>query len=248
MIKIGKVSYLNTLPMFYNLSGYEIIQDHPSKLFNLLESNIVDIGILSSAVYLSDKEKYAFVEDLSISGRRMVCSVLLFLKKAYIKNVYLTEASITSRVLTKWYIEHILNLKPHYTTDPNQADTILYIGDKALKERKTDGYINIIDLGEEWYKAYSKSFVFALLTYKKENKNSKYFDELKNDIKHSIDSFYKKLKNDELEEHIYNQYDFVSKSFFKTYFLDCLDLSLQREHIASLDIFESFVKRFGIDT
>ncbi len=245
MIKLGKVAYLNTLPMFYRLLGYEIIQKHPSELFSMLKADKIDIGILSSAVYLSDKNQYDFVEGISISGKKMVCSVLLFLKDSDIKNVYLTNNSVASRVLTRWYIEHILKLNPHYVEEEEKADTILYIGDKAIEE-STKYYTNIIDLGEEWYKAYNLGFVFALLTYKKSNPNIRYFNKLQEDIIGSIDYFYQKLKNDEIEEDVYKQYNFVDKTFFRKYFLDCLDLGLGKEQKESLAIFEGFVKKFGL--
>ncbi len=244
MIKVGKVSYLNTLPMFYKLLGYEIVEGHPSELFKMLEEDKIDIGILSSAVYLKDKDKYAYLDSVSISGKEMVCSVLLFLKEDYIKNVYLTKDSVTSRVLTRWYIEHILKLAPNYVENEEEADTILYIGDKAIKEKNTNKYKHKIDLGEEWFKEYKAGFVFALFTYKKSNPNS--FEKLKEDVIYSINIFYEKLKNNALEKELFTKYNFVKEDFFRTYFLECLDLGLDENHKRSLDIFESFVKRFGL--
>ena len=244
MIKVGKVSYLNTLPMFYRLSGYEIVEGHPSELFRMLQEDKIDIGILSSAVYLQDKEKYAYLDGVSISGKKMVCSVLLFLKADHIKNVYLTKASVTSRVLARWYIEHVLNLNPNYVEDESAADTILYIGDKAIKESRSKDYKHIIDLAEEWYKEYKAGFVFALFTYKRSNPNS--FERLKEDVIKSIDIFYEKLKNNDLEQDILKQYSFVDGDFFRKYFLECLDLGLKEEQKRSLDIFDGFVKRFGL--
>ncbi|ACG56838.1 protein of unknown function DUF178 [Hydrogenobaculum sp. Y04AAS1] len=244
MIKVGKVSYLNTLPMFYNLLNYEIIEGHPSELFKMLEEDKIDIGILSSAVYLKDKDKYTYLDGVSISGKKMVCSVLLFLKEDYVKNVYLTKDSVTSRILTRWYVEEILKLKPNYVDDEEKADTILYIGDKAIKEYCSNAYKKIVDLGEEWFKRYGVGFVFALFTYKKRSVKS--FDKLKEDVINSINFFYEKLKNNSLENEIFKKYDFVDIDFFRKYFLECLDLGLREGHKRSLEIFEGFVKRFGL--
>ena len=244
MIRVGKVSYLNTLPMFYNISNYEIIEGHPSELFKMLEEDKIDIGILSSAVYLKDKDKYAYLDGISISGKEMVCSVLLFLKEDHIKNVYLTKDSVTSRVLTRWYVEEILKLKPNYVDEEEKADTILYIGDKAIKEYHSKAYKKIVDLGEEWFKRYGVGFVFALFTYKKNPVKS--FDKLKEDVINSINLFYEKLKNNSLEDEIFKKYDFVDIGFFRKYFFECLDLGLREDQKRSLSIFEDFVKRFDL--
>jgi len=244
MMKVGKVSYLNTLPMFYKLSGYEVIEGHPSELFKMLEEDKIDIGILSSAVYLSNKDKYDYLDGISISGKKMVCSVLLFLKTDHIKNVYLTKASVSSRVLTIWYLEHILKLKPNYVEKEDEADTILYIGDKAIKEAHSKNYKTVIDLGEEWFKQYAVGFVFALFIYKKDKMMP--FEQLKNAINSSIDIFYQKLKNETLEPDIFDRYNFVGKPFFKKYFLECLDLGFGDNQKRSLELFGDFVKRFGL--
>lgn len=240
MIRVGQVAYLNTLPMFYNLEGYEIVKGHPSELFNMLEEDKIDVGILSSAVCLSNKDKYDYIDGISISGKKMVGSVLLFLKAQDIRRVYLTKASVTSRILAKWYIEYVLNIKPVYVEEENQADTLLYIGDKALSESKTPSYNTVIDLAREWYDKYGVGFVFALLTYKRSNKKD--FIKLKKDMISSINLFYEKLRNNNI---VYKD-NLVDKEFFKKYFTECLDLGLKEPHKHSLEIFESFVKRFGL--
>jgi len=62
----------------------------------------------------------------------------------------------------------------------------------------------------------------------------------------SINFFYEKLKNNSLENEIFKKYDFVDIDFFRKYFLECLDLGLREGHKRSLEIFEGFVKRFGL--
>ncbi len=243
MIKIGKVMYLNTYPMFYKLEGYPFIEDHPSNLVKKFLNREIDAGILSSALYLYKKQDFFFLDDISISGKDRVCSVLLFSKKEIkdIKDsdeIYLTEDSISSKILAITFLEDFYNKRPLYVKSFNDNITaLLLIGDKAIKF-KNENFPFIYDLGSMWYEKFYLPFVFALFTVRKELLNSNIIKKLKQDIKYSIDLFYKDLKANKIE---IKEWD---KTFLDYYFNDCLDLTLQDKHLESLAIYEKYVIKF----
>ncbi|HIQ31291.1 MAG TPA: hypothetical protein EYH49_03905, partial [Aquifex aeolicus] len=66
-MRVGKVSYLNAMPLFYSLRGFEIVEGHPSYLVKLLRSGEIDAGIVSSVEYFFNPQDYYVLPDISIS-------------------------------------------------------------------------------------------------------------------------------------------------------------------------------------
>ncbi len=152
--------------------------------------------------------------------------------------IYLTEDSISSKILAITFLEDFYNKRPLYVKSFNDNITaLLLIGDKAIKF-KNENFPFIYDLGSMWYEKFYLPFVFALFTVRKELLNSNIIKKLKQDIKYSIDLFYKDLKANKIE---IKEWD---KTFLDYYFNDCLDLTLQDKHLESLAIYEKYVIKF----
>jgi chorismate dehydratase len=140
MFKVGKVSYLNTVPLFYRFEDpkIEFVDGEPSYLVSLLRDGKIHAGIVSSVEYLFNRSQYRVVSGLCVASKQRVCSVLLLSKRPMleIKRVYLTPASLTSKILCKHLLEDVYKIKPEYVESRESADALLLIGDDALYGKK----------------------------------------------------------------------------------------------------------------
>lgn len=178
MIKIGKIPFLNLLPIFYYLEKhcsdrYSFLSGVPSEINDYLRRGIIDISPSSSIEYLRDTESYRIIPDHSISSIGPVKSIYLFTKKPLEKipgEVILhTYKSETSTALLKIICERFYCLGCKYKESSlslkeglDIASGYLLIGDEAMVEFKNNQFYHVYDLGELWYKETGLPFVFAL--------------------------------------------------------------------------------------
>ena len=231
MLRIGKVSYTNTLPLFYSLKGFELIEGHPSDLVKKLRESEIDAGIVSSAEYFFHPEDYFVLPQVSISSRGKVCSVLLLSKKPIeeVEGIKITPRSLTSRYLLSYIMENVYGRSPQEVTE--NEDAVLSIGDEALKLKEDYDYA--YDLGEEWFKHTGLPFVFALFLVRKDAPSGR-VKELHKGIKTSLANFFSDLESGRLD---------LSEKFLKHYLSECLDYGLEEEHLRSLGEFFKFMER-----
>ena len=239
MFKIGKVSYLNTLPLFYKFRDprIELVEGHPSQLVSLLREGKIQAGIVSSVEYLLRPDQYRIIPNISISSRERACSVAIFSTKPLVelKKVYLTPASLTSKYLCFYVLEEIYKLNPIYTENKEEADAFLLIGDEALSAKAQKLYPYIYDLAQEWFKVHKLPFVFALFLVRSDT--PQYLDELiENLVSFSLEAFYKDLEEGKIEIEGY------SKEELREYLTECLSNSLGERELLSLDIFKRFLE------
>lgn len=180
-LKVGKVNFINTLPIFYPLESgaiqhdFEIIADTPAALNALLASDQIDVGVVSSTEYGRNFDKYLLLPDLSISCKSRICSVLLLstvpLQQLNDQEILLTPKSHTSIGLLKLVFSRRLGIKPQYRiTDyhgpdsrwPEGAKAVLAIGDDALRLQKSPAVARALDLGAAWHEWTGHPFVFAV--------------------------------------------------------------------------------------
>jgi Predicted periplasmic solute-binding protein len=236
MFKVGKVSYLNTVPMFYRFEGpmIELVEGEPSYLVSLLRDGKIHAGIVSSVEYLFNRSQYRVVPGLCVASKQRVCSVLLFSKRPMleIKRVYLTPASLTSKILCKYLLENVYKLKPEYVESRESADALLLIGDEALYEKRLGKFEYIYDLAEEWHKVYGLPFVFALFLVRKDADPSldKLIEEL---VLKSIKAFYEDFAQGRVKV------EGFSRDELEDYFYHCIDYFLDEEKERSLELFGS---------
>jgi len=242
MVKVGRVAYLNTMPLFYKWEdpNIQLVYGHPSELVLKLREGDIQAGIVSSAEYIINPHIYSYVPDISISSKEYACSVLIFSKVpiAEVKNVYLTPNSLTSKYLSVYVLEEIYGLKPIYTEEIQKADCFLLIGDEALLEKKRGRFPYIYDLGHEWYKKHQLPFVFALFIVRKDAPLwlAQRISEL---CSASKKAFFKDLIQGKVEIEGFEQEELVE------YFTKCLHNGLGEKELTSLEIFMKFLDSRG---
>ena len=180
-LRVGKVSFINTLPIFYPLESgavqhdFEIIDGTPADLNALLAADQLDLGLVSSIEYARHFDKYLLLPDLSISCKNEVCSVLLLsrvpLQELEGQEILLTPKSHTSISLLKLLLSRRFSVAPRYRVTnyhssgsrwPDRAQAVLAIGDDALQLRQNPEVAIALDLGTAWHEWTGHSFVFAV--------------------------------------------------------------------------------------
>ncbi len=231
MLRIGKVYYLNTIPLFEFLDcGFvELVEGSPSELVHLLRKGEIDGGIVSSVEYFLNGDNYCVLPDISISSRKRICSVMIFSKKPLweVSKFFITPESLTSRIFSLYLLKYIYGAKVEEVKDKEEADAILLIGDDALSEIHKGRYPFVYDLAEEWYRIFKLPFIFALFLFRKDIVKSKHREIhiFKDQVMYSIRKFYNKLRGGEIS--------FNSEYIYK-YFISCIDYTLTDEHKRSL--------------
>ncbi len=251
-MKVGWIDFLNTVPFDFKLTDVkvdfpvELIKGTPSHINKLLFQGKIDTGFISSVEYLQNFEKYYILPDLSISALNKVHSVCVFSNKPLeeIDEIYLTQASKTSKFLTKVVFEKFFNKKPVYKPLKDFKDiqnkTVLLIGDNAIRYKHL--FSTVIDLSAQWYKKTGLPFVFALWCVRKEffeiEKSTtlsfqKALVASKNRFFSDIHNFVKKLHTD------------IDKDF-ASFYLKNLDYCLSSEHIKSLELFSKYLLEMNL--
>jgi chorismate dehydratase len=186
MLKMGKISYTNVLPIYYYFneepfSGkVDIVPQIPSQLNQQMEAGKIDLGPISSFSYAENDSSYVILPQLSVSCRGKVRSIFLFSKKPMEElkgaSIALTSSSATSVALLKVILHHFYHLSVNYQTmNPSLKDMMedhdaaLLIGDDAIRASWNDHqYPYVYDLGEEWFKHTGKAMTFAVWAVRKE--------------------------------------------------------------------------------
>ncbi|GAB6887080.1 menaquinone biosynthesis protein [Desulfothermus okinawensis JCM 13304] len=184
-IKLGKIGYLNVLPIYYPLekqiikNSFEVVEGIPARLNELMSQGKLDISGTSSIEYGRNFDKYLLIPDICIGSNGPVMSVL-FLSKIPIKElsgkkIVLTAHSHTSVTLLKIYLRS-RNIEPEFvvgdvTKNIHDKDILgaLAIGDEALHLRGSTLFPHVMDMGEEWRKLTGLPFVFGVWVVNKKS-------------------------------------------------------------------------------
>ena len=178
-LSLGKVGYLNVLPIFYPLEAgivphpFAIVHGTPAYLCGLMARGELDVGVVSSIEYARHPDRYFILPDLSISCCGAVKSVMLFssvpLERLAGQSILVTTQSHTSVALLKVLFSQYLGIDVAYRSgsctealakDPSPV-AFLAIGDEALRLRRQEAYPYRLDLGEAWHTWTGLPFVFA---------------------------------------------------------------------------------------
>ncbi|GFN23515.1 menaquinone biosynthetic enzyme MqnA/MqnD family protein [Thermanaeromonas sp. C210] len=183
--RIGRISYINCLPIFYALEEglvkipAQIVYGHPSELNRALTEGHIEISAVSSFAYAEQCDKFLVLPDLSISSWGPVKSVALLSKvplpELAGKRVSLTPYSATSVALLSILVERFYNLQVKFFTRPpgtspwwSDPEATLVIGDEALLQVNRQQGLYIYDLGREWQRFTGQHMVFALVVVQEE--------------------------------------------------------------------------------
>lgn len=174
-LRIGVVSYLNAVPLWYSLQhdpGIEVVPDTPAHLCRMMDAGELDIGLLPVVETLRH-DSWSFFRDLGVAANGIVESVGLFTRVDLpdVKTVALTSASRTSVSLTRIILKEA-GANPQYvdadlTADDlleRSEDAVLLIGDQCLRARNLDTDRVFVDLAAEWKLLTGLPFVFAVWT------------------------------------------------------------------------------------
>ncbi len=231
MLRVGKVSYINTLPLFYRLRGFSVVEGHPAELVKALRASDIDAGIVSSVEFFLNPADYWILPDVSISSRGEVKSVLLLSTKPVnrIKRIRITSRSLTSRYLLLYILKELYGVEAEEVT--GNEDAFLTIGDQALSLRES--YPHVLDLGEEWHRATGLPFVFALFLVRKDAPAER-VSSLHREVVNSVGAFMRDLREGRVS---------LPPGVDPSYFTRCIDYTLGEEHLRSLRRFFAFMER-----
>jgi len=172
-LRVGVVSYLNAMPLWYALQHdpmIELVPDLPSVLADRMRRGELDVGLLPVVEVLRDPT-LTFLPDLGVGADGVVESVGLFtrVEPADIRTVAMTTASRTSVALTRVILDAHGATPEYVDASLNAArlqdrpeDAVMMIGDGCLHARKTDSDRVFIDLASEWKLLTGLPFVFAV--------------------------------------------------------------------------------------
>jgi len=181
-MRLGRISYLNVLPIYHPLEagwikhGFDIVSGPPATLNELIRAGDLDLSACSSIEYARNSGSYYLLPDLAIGSCGPVKSVLLLsrIPPAELdgKPLLVTAESHTSAALLRVVLKKIFNVRPAFTTAPGSvrqslamgADepAVLAIGDEALAMRHDPRFPYHLDLGEVWRDWTGLPFVFGV--------------------------------------------------------------------------------------
>lgn len=173
-IRIGAVSYLNTLPLLHGLRNHpamrhaSVTTDYPARIAEALLHGHIDLGFVPVAVIprLSDPH---LVSDVCIGCDGPVASVAIFGDRPIedMHTIWLDYQSRTSAVLSRILLRDHWRLYPQIRPahDEGYLNQIggdaggLVIGDRAFRQAGRSPYM--YDLGQAWKEHTGLPFVFA---------------------------------------------------------------------------------------
>lgn len=238
-----------------DLSGYEFIEGVPSDLNRQIREGLIDISPSSSIEYLRHPDKYALIENHSISSKGPVGSILLFSKQPIetldglsilTSSQSETSVALIRIVLKKFYELHCnfesscLSLKEALRS----GTAYLLIGDEALREALKWPGLYIYDIGELWYKYTGLPFTFALWIAHKDRcagKNELYRQFVDNLNRAKISA----LKNLDVVAASYPAEDMLSAEDLISYWKG-ISFDFSDEHKKGLELFQAYAEELGL--
>ncbi|MFH1613388.1 MAG: MqnA/MqnD/SBP family protein [bacterium] len=149
--------------------GKKSIED----IFNLVkQEKKLDISSISSIEYVKNENQYFLIDDISLNSKGYTKSVIFFSHKKIDNlsntSIVLSPFSATSSIVLKILLNYFKNKNIEYTNKINKKNSLLLIGDDALKyENKI--YPFQYDLGNLWFEIFKKPIVFALWAVNKKS-------------------------------------------------------------------------------
>ncbi len=185
-IRLGRIGYLNVLPLHYPLEtgilagDFELVAGPPAALNALMDQGGLDLSGCSSIEYARHPDKYLLVPDLAIGSRGPVQSVLLLCRTRPEdldhKTVLVSAQTHTSAALLDLLLQQQKGVRPSYRVGDassvlasgERPEAILCIGDEALSLRQHPDYPGRMDLGEAWRQWTGLPFIFGVWIARRE--------------------------------------------------------------------------------
>jgi len=131
---VGQISYLNSQPFYPLLLGeHRLIPTPPSELGRMAARGEIDAGILATADYLVNSERYEPVAGLGVANREEVRSILLASRRP-IEDldgavVGVTEETSTSARLLRLILEARYGVRPRSYVRGARSEATAFLGD-----------------------------------------------------------------------------------------------------------------------
>jgi chorismate dehydratase len=161
-IRIGRISYLNMAPVFYELRAQvQEVEGVPTELNRALLEGDVDIAPISSIEWARHADRLLMLRRMCVSSEGAVGSIQLIApgRLADVRTVAVTPESATSVVLTK-----VLLPRAEQVPLGEEADARMLIGDAALHSAFEDPTPHY-DLGRLWLERTGLPMVFAVWAF-----------------------------------------------------------------------------------
>ncbi len=159
-LRVGRISYANMAPVFFDLGGAEIDQvpGVPTDLNRKLLAGEIDVAPMSSIEYARNADKLRLLPRLCVSAEGVIDSIQLItrLPLERVRTVAVTPESATSVVLTRVLLGDV-ELVPL----GEEADAKMLIGDAALGSAFDDPTPHY-DLSRLWQERTGLPMVFAV--------------------------------------------------------------------------------------
>ena len=164
--RIGSVPYLNARPLIYGIEP-RVSLHAPSQLADLLRAGQLEVGLVPIVECLAH-DRYVVLEGASISCRGPVFSVVLAhhgpVRNA--RKIFVDQASRSSILLLEVILRERFGMAPELSPltsydFQNAPDTLLLIGNAAIKFRAARPDYEFLDLGQAWWDLTRLPFVFA---------------------------------------------------------------------------------------
>ncbi len=262
MLKIGALSFVNSLPFFYPFIEKKIefesefIFSDPCRINKLLCEGTCDIALISSKSFLDNREQYILLTNLGIAATKKSMSVCLFTKGPLStldkKKILVPEESATSVALLNVLCHNFWNIRPklqhasfeeiHTLHSDPSIEAFLVIGDECFNMQKLQKY-KAIDLASAWHEYTKKSFVFAVFAtrldtwLKKEKEVCEFHNALTSAFEYSLKS------SKELIEYASKKSQ-ISPELLSTYY-KTLEFQLDPRHFHGLELFVSLSNRMA---
>ena len=166
MIRLGRISYANMAPVFYELGGdsFEQVSGVPTQLNRLLLNGEIDVAPISSIEYARNADRLKLLPQLCVSAEGAVDSIQLITRKPLeqVRSVAVTPESATSVVLTRVLLGGV-ELVPL----DHPADAKMLIDDAALHSAFEDPTPHY-DLGRLWQERTGLPMVYAVWACRQE--------------------------------------------------------------------------------
>ncbi len=258
-IKVGRISFLNVLPIYYPLesnlieNNFNFFYGPPAQLNKLMSEDMLHISSVSSIEYLRHSDQYELIPNIAIGSCGPVQSVLLLSQKPIhdldgAKILVSAETHTSAALLKILFSEHI-SIAPVYEignasellASGQRPDALLAIGDEALNLRNHDDYTYKLDLGEAWREWTGLPFIFGVWIVRKDLAKKK---EIIEAVKTLIRAKEWGQENIDQMSEITSEKSILSPDEMKSYF-EGLVYDLEEKEKEGLKIFAKYLHKTG---
>lgn len=223
-IKITAVSYLNTIPFIYGLRhassfASDLLLCPPAQCADNYRDKKADVALIPVAEVPQFKDAQ-IITDYCIGAVQEVRTVELFstVPVREVRRVMLDTHSRTSVQLAGWLAAKVWKIAPEWIAldsyqnlahSAAKGDAFLLIGDKVFDCENEFPYK--YDLAEEWRKATSLPFCFAVWVARKGTPYA-VMDELQHAFTYGVEHIYEAVTEFGFDNKNYDAYDYLTRN------------------------------------